>query len=1135
MKQSIKIFLIAMLAIVQAITSATYAQDVTLDLTQLGPRTENGVTVAYKWYENGANIYKSGDINNRLEISTTKNIACIKFEGKANKTGNVVVIEDNGKLSFSLRGTSVWEGKSNHVIFEAASESTDYCISQISIWYEGTPYNPGTDNEDDGDDQLIGDRMVRTPSVPQNGEPVKMAIVAARQFANLANEYGDWKTQQGYAVEEIIAEDYNSNGQLKDEVWAKSIQERLKQTRPAFVLIMGDIEQVPAFNGTVEYSQGYVTDYYYGEYEGNDHSPEAYVGRFSGSKEEHIRAQMNKTKFMSLELDPANSSWLNTSLGLHNPSNIDTYPGYNHVRDYLRDKLHVNVVESNAGATSTINNTINSGCATVTYYGHGFPNSLNGQYNVNNAADLSNANMYPIFVAMTCYTGRFDFGGPDVPCLAEQMQRMPNAGTVAYIGATRESLDQPNIYFMKGGLKNGQTYLGFMASMFPTSPKDPLNQHARTIGEGVAIGNYSINAVLPGSVALSSEYYELFGDPTYQPYAKAPLTMKVVAPAMVIAGHVIGIDAAPNSVVCISKDRKIAAVGLTDGKGHASLKIATDSKADSYTLYCSAPGYIDWQGSIAIAANDGRDDNIEDGEDSAFDFNDFTRKKVLIEKFTGQYCQNCKPDDDKLTTYLDNNKLHDKVYELRHYAYDGDPIREGGLRWPDVHNALSNAWDVSSYPIYMVDRCGQDGLKFPDNNYLIRATTISNLDRVNNRLGMDCQVSLSLDGSTYDPATRKVKIIVSGKVKEELPDLRINAFVAQNGIVAYQSQGGSDYVHNGVSRDFLTKTGVNGDALTTYSDGTFQVTFDYTVPETLGRVTTDINKMDIVVFVSSWDNYAYKRATQGQKDFSNSMVYNTDAVSITALPLKAKAPVLPASIFQEEEINLNDGSIYAAQTTTICNELTYTREFTNTDWQALYVPFALNYEEWANEFDVARINCIIDGESDQTSLMIDVLSSGSTEPNTPYLIRAKQTGEHTLVLTGKTLIPATSGNVSYQSDDYIYTFKGTYVPITDMFTKGYYALADGCLKQASSNAAQIKAQRWYLSVTPLGTASATALNIRIVDNDSTTGIDALTNPSGSVYGNTNSLAAIYDLCGRKVSRQSNSHGVIIINGKKIIR
>ena len=95
----------------------------------------------------------------------------------------------------------------------------------------------------------------------------------------------------------------------------------------------------------------------------------------------------------------------------------------------------------------------------------------------------------------------------------------------------------------------------------------------------------------------------------------------------------------------------------------------------------------------------------------------------------------------------------------------------------------------------------------------------------------------------------------------------------------------------------------------------------------------------------------------------------------------------------------------------------YTRNFTNVNWQAIYLPFSLKYEDWKDDFEMAYINGIIqrdnddDGEIDETELEIIKMKKGSTQPNAPYLIRAKTTGKKTFFIKNTTVYAAESGSV----------------------------------------------------------------------------------------------------------------------------
>lgn len=1063
MKKTLCIFLFTLVAVLG------YAQDLTIDLTKQKATngqvsvTQNECTITYDMAtapSTGAYLYPFGDTLYKLKITATKKIVAIELKGsaeaKAGSNGTNILVEKGNTTEWKHNpgAISVWKGSDYTVQFGAeANPRSVYTVQGLRVWLDGSTYDPNApwvEEEEEEETVIQGTPLVRTLSVPQNGKAVKMAIVAAKQFEGLAKEYALWKTQQGYDVQEVYVEDYSQNGTLKDDAWAKSIQARLKEIKPAFVLIMGGHNEVPSFTGTKPYDRRtYITDFFYGEYT-DDYFPEAYVGRFSGRNEAEIRAQMDKTQYMA-QLSATNGQWLNKSVALHNPSdNIpNTITGHKYVKNYYS---HFDGVSVSEGSASIAADNINKGVAVVSYFGHGSIGGLGGaSFSNDHVNTLHNQGKYPIVLATTCLSGCFDY----IECLGEKMQRKADGGSVAYIGATRESFDAPNAYFMKGGVKDGQYYPGFMASMFPISDEDPLNVHGRTIGEAMALGSYSVNVETRDYAEYSAEYYELFGDPTYQPYIQTPKTMSVNAVGKAVAGHQLKVKAAPYTVVCVSQGRTIVGVTLTDANGNGTMKLSADATEGEAVLYGSAPGYTDWQGKIMIAENDGDEDpmpgaqfevkpvlknidvitpdnaktkpdqwnvttsvtgqsgavysicaasneknpcvnmrndhtpcgivttqsggyvrkvsidwthlvgptdcisvygsnspysstsdvwsdskcgtllgqivkgknntliiysnythvalraenldcmmnsisigwgnatfEVEKSElyPSMFDFEDYTRHRVLIEKFTGQNCHACAGDDAFVDSYLTEQHLHDKTYEIRHYGYGGDPTNSYYLRIHELHTELAGKWKVGAYPTFLIDRCNPNGDRCESaTSFHYRGDVLKNLDAVNLRLARPCHVSLSLDGSTYNPATGVVKVVVSGKTAKTLPDLRLNVFLTQNNILAYQSNTPNTYVHNGVSRAVLTSD-ISGDVLDVRADGTFQRTYTYTLPKRIGNFDLVNDQMDIVVFVNSWDNYG---GWNSDKTFEDSEVYNTQVVRIHTLPYDALAPQLP--------------------------------------------------------------------------------------------------------------------------------------------------------------------------------------------------------------------------------------------------
>ena len=240
-----------------------------------------------------------------------------------------------------------------------------------------------------------------------------------------------------------------------------------------------------------------------------------------------------------------------------------------------------------------------------------------------------------------------------------------------------------------------------------------------------------------------------------------------------------------------------------------------------------------------------------------------------------------------------------------------------------------------------------------------------------------------------------------------------------------------------------------------------------------------------------------------------------------------------------EDLTFTDGEAYTATAAKDYGKVTYTRTFDNTNWQALYVPFSMDYEEWSEKYDIAEINNFVEyddddnGVYDRTYLVVLKKTSGSTEPNYPYLIRAKETGKHSLVLQNKTLEAAESHSIDCRSVKNEYTFTGTYTTITDMYANGYYALNGGSLQQPASSSVTLNPQRWYMAVTSrTGGSSVKAQTIRILvdGEDDVEGICKFGNSEISKLGNVG-----FDLTGRAVSKATNVRGITISNGKKVIR
>ena len=264
-------------------------------------------------------------------------------------------------------------------------------------------------------------------------------------------------------------------------------------------------------------------------------------------------------------------------------------------------------------------------------------------------------------------------------------------------------------------------------------------------------------------------------------------------------------------------------------------------------------------------------------------------------------------------------------------------------------------------------------------------------------------------------------------------------------------------------------------------------------------------------------------------------------------------------------VDINDNAVYDSPVDFTAPTLNYIRSFAHDKWQALYVPFETEVtEELLKDFELAAPNNLheyelADGKT-KISLEAKLMKSGYTiKAQRPYLIRAKEAGEKTILLTDCPLKGA--GEDSYVDCSSVlrhYKFIGTLKGKTSFDTSADFVLQQGLFLGTQTDT-QLKPMRWYLNATDRdtdmgilpgsgnngdgggadggngSTHASRCINITIVDGDATTGIDELHVITEQASGSKNGARpGIYDLQGRKLS-QEPQNGVYIKDGKKVIK
>ena len=246
-------------------------------------------------------------------------------------------------------------------------------------------------------------------------------------------------------------------------------------------------------------------------------------------------------------------------------------------------------------------------------------------------------------------------------------------------------------------------------------------------------------------------------------------------------------------------------------------------------------------------------------------------------------------------------------------------------------------------------------------------------------------------------------------------------------------------------------------------------------------------------------------------------------------------------------VTLTDGEAYNSPVDIEVKDLKYARTYAANKWQPLYVPFAMNVDQWTGKgLTVASINNFHETKlkSGETQVLFEVkkVTSGSLEPNIPYLILCDAEGEKQLELGTTTLFKEKDGTIDCHSVTRNYVFQGKYTTKNGFGaseTAIYYGVKDGEMVQLTAED-EIGPQNWYLTVTnrpnaydvdtPL-TSAAKAISIRVIGDGEATGIEDIHVVSDE---GENGKQGIFDLQGRKLDAEP-THGIYIKNGEKYVK
>ena len=237
---------------------------------------------------------------------------------------------------------------------------------------------------------------------------------------------------------------------------------------------------------------------------------------------------------------------------------------------------------------------------------------------------------------------------------------------------------------------------------------------------------------------------------------------------------------------------------------------------------------------------------------------------------------------------------------------------------------------------------------------------------------------------------------------------------------------------------------------------------------------------------------------------------------------------------------LTDATPYDNRAVFTVNDFTYTRTFPTTNWATWYVPFELTLtKEICSKYKFSRISNVHqydtdnDGNADKTVVESFNQKPGVTlKANYPYLVKPLTEADQDMTLTLTDVVAALSkeNSIDCQSVDYKYTFTGTYSGMGDGGTEEsspYALFSDGQWWHFQS----LSPMRHYLtisSLTPSYLAAPAKIVLQVTGEESATGIVNL-------YDDNRKKTETYDLSGRRLPDNSRQRGLIIQDGKVVLK
>ncbi len=418
-------------------------------------------------------------------------------------------------------------------------------------------------------------------------EPVEMIILTDTSFRKHLEPLYLWKTRKGFKLR-ILYRGKNYAGETYTELKA-SIENIYRSSSenghpPEYLLIIGDVNRVP-FYGT-----GYISDMYYGEFDGNgDYMPEMYIGRIPASDTNAVKSVVNKI----LQYEKHDFADTNTFYGraLVTTGRDATYGNYMNgqvkyaVTNYLKPENRINnyhfYYPEGHTKKDSIMKLISLGLSFINYTGHGNSSGwLHLEIKTPDIVSFRNKNMYPFVISNACRTAQFN----DTASFGNKIVVAAGKGAIGFIGCSNDSYWDEDFYWSVGAgapgpdPKYSDTGLGAYDRLFHKNGELP-SEWMTTIGQVNFAGNLAVSSSPSSRKKYYWETYTVIGDPSITPIIGVPDPFDISLPDTLPPGiRSISLTVDPFAYVAISDFTTLWDASFASPSGSVVLNIPLHSK-----------------------------------------------------------------------------------------------------------------------------------------------------------------------------------------------------------------------------------------------------------------------------------------------------------------------------------------------------------------------------------------------------------------------------------------------------------------------------------------------------------------------------------------------------------------------------